>query len=39
MDDDDPDADAKKAPVDTERLAQFFGNLMNRKPAAAGGGK
>lgn len=23
-------------PVDTERLAQFFGNLMNRKPGAAG---
>ncbi|KAH8662364.1 dynein light intermediate chain-domain-containing protein [Xylariales sp. PMI_506] len=23
-----------KKPVDTERLAQFFGNLMNRKPAA-----
>ncbi|ETS73927.1 hypothetical protein PFICI_13793 [Pestalotiopsis fici W106-1] len=23
-------------PVDTERLAQFFGNLMNRKPGAGG---
>lgn len=22
---------------DTERLAQFFGNLMNRKPAGGGG--
>ncbi|KAI1853871.1 hypothetical protein JX265_012556 [Neoarthrinium moseri] len=29
------DRDPKK-PVDTERLAQFFGNLMNRKPTAAG---
>jgi hypothetical protein len=32
---DEEENDVKK-PVDTERLAQFFGNLMNRKPAAAG---
>ncbi|KAH7037520.1 dynein light intermediate chain-domain-containing protein [Microdochium trichocladiopsis] len=33
---DEEDAADAQAPVDTDTLAKFFGNLMNRKPAAGG---
>lgn len=35
--DDESQLDEGTAPVDTDTLAKFFGNLMNRKPTAGGG--
>jgi dynein light intermediate chain 1, cytosolic len=34
--DEEPEAEEPQPPVDTDTLAKFFGNLMNRKPTGAG---
>lgn len=35
---DEEDGSDAQAPVDTDTLAKFFGNLMNRKPGAGANG-
>jgi dynein light intermediate chain 1, cytosolic len=36
--DEEPEVEEAQPPVDTDTLAKFFGNLMNRKPTGAGNG-